>query len=292
MTIQPWCARLAAAERTWWRTAARHVALCATLGAALGGCGIRQVGDGLPPQGQARFPSVTVITEFPDAARIGAEMFNAASWQIADKAGWIVAETLTAAGGRSLIAANPALPPDDAEGWDGRAIATLRARGEVPDGAAVLLLRELPIDEAGQPHPLSLHMSRTTGYALTVLLDVAAGLSLASGSGAWVYSPTDAGDPLGSMRQHGAMATAPTLHAGRDGRALCDVALSMRLFAADGAVLSSAETVIGQEVLPRLPAAKPWAEMPPADQAMVQTYCTAALRRGVLLAVRAAGVVQ
>ena len=125
-----------------------------------------------------------------------------------------------------------------------------------------------------------------------VLLDVAAGLSLASGSGAWVYSPTDAGDPLGSMRQHGAMATAPTLHAGRDGRALCDVALSMRLFAADGAVLSSAETVIGQEVLPRLPAAKPWAEMPPADQAMVQTYCTAALRRGVLLAVRAAGVVQ
>ena len=273
-----------------WRAAERIAGLvAATLCVALAGCGLRQVGDGLPPQGHARFPMIATVALFSDKARLGAVVFDASAWKIGDKAARIVSETLAAAGGQDV---SVSLPLEDTEtGWESRLIAALRSSGRIPTGVPVLLLQQLKIDEAGLLHPADIQLSRPTGYAVTLLLDVAAGLSLASGSGAWIYTPSDPGDPFGAIRQHGAMEPVLTLHASA-GQPACSGGLDMRLVGADGALLSSADAVLGQEVLPRFPSSKLWAELDAADRAMVENWCVASLRRGVLLAVRAAGVVQ
>ena len=276
--------------RVRWRAAERAAGLlAAALSVAVAGCGLRQVGDGLPPEGHARFPVIATVALFSDKARVGAAVFDATSWEIGDKATRIVGETLSAAGGQAVAVSVPL--EGAASGWESRTIAALRASGRIPAEVPVLLLRELKIDEAGLLHPADIQMSRPTGYAVTALLDVAAGLSLASGSGAWIYAPSDPGDPFGALRLHGAMEPVLTLRLA-EGRAVCSGGLDMRLLGADGTLLSSADAVLGQEVLPRRPNGGVWAELDAADRAMVESWCVASLRRGVLLAVRAAGVVQ
>lgn len=260
---------------------------------AVSGCGVRQVGEGAAPEGKARFPEVAVVTLFTSQGRAGGQIFDAATWDAGGKAARIVTETLSAAGGATVTIQMPVNPSDspDEPDWADRAVAAARVAGHLPPGLPVLLLREAALRENGMPSGSGREMSRAAGYATTGLMAVAAGFALAGGAGAWILIPADAGDPFGTGGKPGTGQRAITLRT-TDGTARCATGLSMRLLGPDGASLWSADTIMGQEVLPRAPGAGLWAEMTPADQSLVETWCIASLRRSVLLAVRASGLVQ
>ena len=273
------------------RATERAARLLVAAAVAVSGCGMRQVGEGAAPAGKARFPTIAVVSQFTGQGRAGDEVFDVSAWDVGGKAARIVAETLSATGGAAIPVQVPASPADSGSDWAAQALAAARSAGKLPPGVPVLLLREARVNEDGVPEPTGTEPSRAAGYAVTGLMAVAAGFALAAGTGAWILIPADAGDPFGASRRHGTYHQAITLRRDEH-QATCATGLSMRLVGPDGATLSSADTVLGQEVLPRLPAAARWADMTPADRATIETWCLASLRRSVLLAVRAADLVR
>lgn len=191
----------------------------------------------------------------------------AAGWDTGAKAGKLVSELLTPSGTRvvplddvaGLVAADDTGPE-----WPHRVWERLRAAHRLDDTDAVLVLRQNAIDSMGRQY------SPAADFLTTGLLGLAYGAA----------TREDRFQPSFILAVH------QGFQAFMVGPSRCSIGFDARLVdARSGRLLSQADGVLGQESLPKTFQAETLTEMPEQDRQVVETYCIAALRRGISQAI-------
>ncbi len=237
---------------------------------ALIGCG-RPPGSGIEAGGIGRYSHLTFVPLLADEVRLEwNDGFNReagprqpAGWNTQSKAGQIAVELLALAKTRvTPVEDVKGLLPgaDEQSDWESRVWKRLKAAGRIAPGGPIVLLRQNAVDARGrQYNPLA-------NFMMLGLVGVAMGAA----------NREDRFQPSFML----AMNTG--FHAAMEGSSRCSIGFDARLLDADtGAILATADAVLGQEKIPGKLAKKKWSEMNGDERGMAQTYCIAALRRGV-----------
>lgn len=233
----------------------------ALMALAVAACAGRVPTSGVEAGGRGRYPTVAIAPLLADDIRVGSvgdseAMRVSAGWNIREKAARITAELLEPVG---TIAT-----PVDIAGLavrDARQLGEgLRAANRLPGSGVVLALRQNAIDSRGRQY------SPAVDFLSTGFLGLAVGAATHEDR----YQPSfflasgDAFEPT-----HCAIGFDASLIDGKS-----------------GAVFAEARSILGLEKMPDSFRPTSWAAMSDQDRRSAETYCIAALRRGISQAVK------
>lgn len=235
------------------------------------GCGVRPPSPGIETGGIGRYSHLTFVPLLADEVRLEwndgfnreAGQRQLAGWNTQSKAGQIAVELLALAGTRVTPVEDVKgflLGPDEQSDWESRVWQRLKAAGRINPGGPIVLLRQNALDALGrQYNPLANFL------ALGPL-----GVVIGAATREDRFQPSFI------------LALNTDFGAAMVGSSRCSIGFDARLLDADtGAILATADAVLGQEKIPAKLAKKKWSEMNGDERGMAQTYCIAALRRGV-----------
>lgn len=251
------------------------------LGLALAGCGTGVPSAGVTPGGHGKYASVAVVPLLADEIRMESGAFlpersprAVTGWETRAKADAIVREILAPTGTKVVAVHDvPGLLGEDAgkEDWARLSWARLRDAGRLGDAQAVLLIRQNAIDAHGRQY------SPFRDFFGAGLIGLAVGAATREEE----YQPSFT---LAVTSGAGAALT-------RESR--CNVGFdAMLLDARTGQVLGAAKGVFGQELLPDDFRAETWEAATAAERHVAETYCIAALRRGLAKAIKQVELVE
>ncbi len=236
-------------------------ALVALLAIALAACGARVPTSGVEAGGRGRYSTVAITPLLADDIRVGSAGSSeatrvAAGWNTRDKAARIAAELLEPVG--------TTVTPVDIAGLtagDARQLGEgLRAANRLPGGGVVLALRQNAIDSRGRQY------SPAVDFLLTGFLGLAVGAATHEDR----YQPSFflvSGDAFEPTR--------------------CAIGFDASLIdGRSGAVFAEARGILGLEKMPDSFRPTSWAATSDQDRRSAETYCIAALRRGISQAVK------
>ncbi len=237
---------------------AQSFVLLAAMGVGLVACaGGTLPTTGIEAGGRGRYAAVAVAPLLADEVRLGSAQRAQAGWDTRDKAVRIAAEVLEPAGTRVTPIDVAGLPAGDARQLaDG-----LRAAGKLPADGVVLALRQNAIDSRGRQY----------SPAMDFLSMGIIGLAVGAATHGAYFEPSfylAAGDAFEEAR--------------------CSIGFDSSLIdGRTGAVLGEARSIFGLEKIPGNFRPQNWAGMSDEERRTAETYCMAALRRGISQAIRA-----
>lgn len=248
----------------------------------LAGCGVRPPTTGVVPGGKGAYASVAVAPLLADEVRLMARgtfssetsKREAAGWDARGKADAIASEILGPAGTQvTPVHDVPALVGAAAgeKDWARQTWEKLRAANRLGGAQAVLLLRENAIDWMGRQY------NPARDFLATGLI----GLAVGAANREELYQP---GFLLVVQSGIDAAFGAPSK---------CDIGFdAVLLDAATGNQLAKADAVLGEEAMPDTFKPRTWEAATPEERAAAETYCIAALRRGMAQAIGEVGLVR
>lgn len=263
------------------RRAVRKGVMLFAVGLALAGCGTGVPSAGVEPGGHGKYVSIAVVPLLADEIRMESGAFMpersprvVTGWETRAKADAIMQEILAPVGTKVVAVHDiPALLGDDSgkEDWARLSWERLRQANRLEGVQAVLLIRQNAIDVHGRQY------SPVRDFFGAGLIGLAVGAAQREEE----YQP--------SFTLAVTSGAAAALSRG----SRCNVGFdAVLLDARTGRVLGAAKGMFGQEMLPEDFQPKTWASATDAERHVAETYCIAALRRGLAKTVRKLDLVE
>jgi len=238
---------------------------------ALSSCGVRPPAPGLEPGEVGRYERITFVPllaeearlEWNDSIRMEAGSPEAVDWDIRQKAGQIANELLARGGTEVTTLEDVAeLLPDDSEEteWAVHVWERLVEDDRLQQSNVVVVLRQNAVDALGRQY------NPVADFLSFGILGVVAGAVRRE------------------ERFHPSFLLALNigLHATMMGPSRCSIGFDARLLDAEtGETLGATDAVLGQEHVPPELQKETWPAMSEHEKDVAETYCIAALRRGV-----------
>jgi hypothetical protein len=250
---------------------------------ALAGCGVRPPGAGIEPGSKAVYGRVGVLAlmtdnlamQWTDGWTSTNSAANGLGWQPPERTVRIAAELLGPLGSQAHALAAPPHVAEDAGAadWARRIWQDLHDAGRLDDVDGVLLLRQNAINALGRQYAPAMD------FLAMGLVGVAVGA---------VTREQNFQERFLLLRQEGIGVTLD----GSTGR--CSIGFDARLLdAKTGEVRGTSDSVLGAEKIPEgTIQAQTWPAMSEAERRAAETYCMAALRRGVSQAIKEVDLTQ